>query len=312
MFAKCATALVLGYAMLPIGIRLGTIIEFPVRQSSTDHRGETNMAEILEFKPNPFNGAVIDRSLLPADPDEFDVRLAVSMEQWSADGFLTVWLDIPKAKSALIPKAIDRGFDFHHTGDDYILLTHYLVEGSHIPPFATHYIGIGGVVLTPERELLVVREKYGVGGRPPTLKLPGGALQAGEHLGQAVEREVLEETGVKAVFESIACFRQWHGYRYGKSDIYFVGKLRPLSKEIVMQADEIQECLWMPVDEFIASDSIANFNKQIVRAALESDGIVQSFIEGFGGPESREYFMPRHLIDGLGVVPFPADSPTAP
>ena len=116
---------------------------------------------------------------------------------------------------------------------------------------------------------------------------------------------MLEETGVKAVFESIACFRQWHGYRYGKSDIYFVGKLRPLSREISMQADEIQECLWMPVDEFIASESIANFNKQIVRAALESDGIVQSFIEGFGGPDTREYFMPRHLIDGTGVVPFP-------
>jgi hypothetical protein len=43
---------------------------------------------------------------------------------------------------------------------------------------------------------------------------------------------------------------------------------------------------------------------------LESDGIVQSFIEGFGGPDTREYFMPRHLIDGTGVVPFPAD-PTA-
>jgi hypothetical protein len=80
-----------------------------------------------------------------------------------------------------------------------------------------------------------------------------------------------------------------------------------LSKEITMQTAEIQECLWMPVDEFIGSESISNFNKQIVRAALESDGIVQSFIEGFGGPESREYFMPKHLIDGTGVVPFPTD-----
>ena len=265
------------------------------------------MAEILAFKPNPFNGIVVAPSELPSDPMEFHARLGASIEQWSADGYLAVWLEIPKGHSALIPIAIDRGFDFHHTGDDYILLTHRLVEGAHIPPFATHYIGIGGVVLTAEKELLVVREKYGVGGRQPTLKLPGGALQAGEHLGQAVEREVLEETGVKAVFESIACFRQWHGYRYGKSDIYFVGKLRPLSKEITMQADEIQECLWMPVADFIRSEDIANFNKQIVRAALESDGVVQSFIEGFGGPDSREYFMPRHLIDGTGVVPFPVD-----
>ncbi|MDA1127390.1 MAG: NUDIX domain-containing protein [Chloroflexi bacterium] len=265
------------------------------------------MSEILEFKPNQFNGIVVAPSKLPGDPDEFDARLGASIDQWSSDGFLAVWLEIPKAQSALISKAVDRGFDFHHTGDDYILLTRRLVERAQIPPFATHYIGIGGVVLTPEKDLLVVKERFSVGGREPTLKLPGGALQAGEHLGQAVEREVLEETGVKAVFESIACFRQWHGYRYGKSDIYFVGKLSPLSKEITMQADEIQECLWMPVDEFIESEAISNFNKQIVRAALESDGVIQSFIEGFGGPDNREYFMPRHLIDGAGVVPFPAN-----
>ena len=267
------------------------------------------MVQILEFKPNPFNGVAIDREALPSDPEEFDARLALSIEKWKSDDFLTAWLDIPKAQSALIPKAIDRGFDFHHTGEDYILLTCLLVGGSHIPPFATHYIGIGGVVLTPERELLVVREKYGVAGREPTLKLPGGALQAGEHLGLAVEREVLEETGGIAKFQSIACFRHWHGYRYGKSDIYFVGKLRPLSKKITMQTAEIQECLWMPVDEFIESGHISNFNKQIVRAALESDGVVQSFIEGFGGPDSREYFMPKHLVDGVGVTPFPSDNP---
>ena len=119
------------------------------------------MVEILEFKPNPFNGAVVDSAALPNDPEDFDARLAVSMKKWMQDGFLTIWLDIPKTQSALIPKAIDRGFDFHHTGDDYILLTHLLVAGSHIPPFATHYIGIGGVVLTPEGDLLLVREKYG-------------------------------------------------------------------------------------------------------------------------------------------------------
>ena len=74
-----------------------------------------------------------------------------------------------------------------------------------------------------------------------------------------------------------------------------------------MQTAEIQECLWMPVDEFINSESISNFNKQIVKAALESDGVVQSFIEGFGDADTREYFMPKHLLDGKEVVPFPSD-----
>ena len=90
------------------------------------------MAEILECKPNPFNGMVIIPSSLPSDPEEFDARLAVSIREWIADGYLTIWLEIPKNKSSLLPKAVDRGFNFHHTGDDYILTTRILVEGSHL------------------------------------------------------------------------------------------------------------------------------------------------------------------------------------
>ena len=260
---------------------------------------------LLVARPNPFGGMVTAPDWLPADVAEFAQRLEVSLKQWTADGIKAVWLEVPIGRAALIPEAVNRGFGFHHSGDDYLMLTIILQDGAWLPHFATHYIGIGGVVLTPERELLVVREIYGVAGRPPTLKLPGGALHPGEHLAEAVEREVLEETGVRAEFQAIACFRHWHGYRYGKSDIYFVGRLRPLSREITMQADEIQECLWLPVDEFLSREDISNFNQQIVRAALESDGVVQSFIEGFGGPDTREYFMPGHLVDGVGVAPFP-------
>ena len=267
------------------------------------------MVQLLEARANPFGGMVTVPAALPADAEEFAGRLEHSLENWRGDGYKAVWLEVPISHAALIPAAVSRGFTFHHSGDGYLMMTCELVEGTYLPPFATHYIGIGGVVLTPERELLVVREKYGFGGRPPTLKLPGGALQPGEHLVEAVEREVLEETGVKAIFEAMACFRHWHGYRYGKSDIYFVGRLRPVSREIAMQADEIQECLWLPVGEFLEADDISNFNKQIVRAALEGEGVVQSFIEGFGGPDTREYFMPPHLVDGVVVTPFPGNGP---
>ncbi len=259
----------------------------------------------LEAKANPFGGMVIVPGELPTDAAEFAGRLEESLRQWTAEGKRASWLEVPIGKSQLIPEAVNQGFIFHHSSEDYLMLTIILQEGAWLPHFATHYIGIGGVVLTPQRELLVVREIYGVAGRPPTLKLPGGALHPDENLAEAVEREVLEETGVQAEFEAIACFRHWHGYRYGKSDIYFVSRLRPLSREITMQADEIQECLWLPVDEFLARDDISNFNKQIVRAALESEGVVQSFIPGFGGPDTREYFMPAHLVDGEGVIAYP-------
>ena len=261
--------------------------------------------QLLEARQNPFGGMVIAPGELPGDAGEFALRLEASLKQWTADGIKAAWLEVPIGMSALIPEAVNQGFTFHHSSEEYLMLTAILQEGAWVPHFATHYIGIGGVVLTPEQELLVVREIYGVAGRPPTLKLPGGALHPNENLAEAVEREVLEETGVQAEFQTIACFRHWHGYRYGKSDIYFVSRLRPLSREITMQADEIQECLWLPVDEFLEREDISNFNKQIVRAALESEGVVQSFIPGFGGPDTREYFMPAHLVDGEGVWEYP-------
>ena len=209
------------------------------------------MGLILEHKPNPFGGVVIDPERLPDDPDEYKQALQASRDAWRSGGVLVAWLEVPLSKAALVPVSVEAGFSYHHAGQDYLLLTLQLVESAHIPPYASHYIGAGGVVLDDNNELLLVREKYGFGDRPPTLKMPGGALRSGEHLADAMVREVLEETGVTTRFDSVVCFRHWHGYRYGKSDIYFVCRLSPLNKEIQMQTEEIQECLWMPVDEFL-------------------------------------------------------------
>ena len=254
------------------------------------------MAQALSYKANPFGGVVIDPQSLPEASQDFRADLRHSIELWRSDGVLVVWLEIPIKQAALVPVAVDAGFTYHHAGDDYLLLTCSLVEGSHVPPYASHYIGAGGVVLTENRELLVVREKFGFGGRPATLKLPGGALRSGEHLADAVVREVLEETGVETEFQSVVCFRHWHGYRYGKSDIYFVCRLTPLTREITMQTQEIQECIWMPVDEFLGSDSVADFNKWIVNAGLSVPGMEVTSVVGYPTVGDREFFV---SMDGV-------------
>ena len=141
-------------------------------------------------------------------------------------------------------------------------------------------------MLNERDEILVVSELYRMGSsRGPGYKLPGGALHPGEHLVDGAVREVLEETGVHARFESLACLRHWHGYRYEKSDIYFVCRLSALSTEITRQEEEIAECLWMPLAEYLAEDSgdSFTFNRNIVRAALDNPGIVPSTYGGVRG-----------------------------
>ena len=150
-----------------------------------------------------------------------------------------MWLNVPVARAALIPIATEAGFRFHHSSEEYLMLTQPLEEGAFIPPYSTHYIGAGGVVLNEQRELLVVSERFRRDTSRPYWKLPGGALNPGEHLVDGVVREVFEETGVRAEFEALVCFRHWHGYRYGKSDIYFICRLRPLSMEIVKEEGEM-------------------------------------------------------------------------
>ena len=241
---------------------------------------------------NPFRGVLPVPSALPNNADIFREQLEHSLQAWRSDALALVWLEVPITHSSLIPIAVEAGFSFHHTGDDYLMLTCPLEADAFIPPYATHYIGAGGVVLSEARELLVVSERYR-SRKAPSYKLPGGALFQGEHLVDGVIREVLEETGVQARFDGLACFRHWHDYRYGKSDIYFVCRLSPLSREISMQADEIAECLWMPVDQFLRDDDIHAFNKEIVRAALDSPGLAPSLIDGFPNDGRREFFMPK-------------------
>ncbi len=249
--------------------------------------------EPIESTTNPFGGVLPRPEALSPDPREFEQQLQHSLKAWKEQDFRVVWLEVPIAKSRLIPVAVEAGFIFHHSVEDYLMLTLRLEADAFIPAHASHYIGAGGVTLNKRKELLVVSEKYHrANNSPPRYKLPGGALHEGEHLVEGVVREVLEETGVQTSFDALVCFRHWHGYRYGKSDIYFVCRLHPLSETISIQEEEIAECLWMPTEDYLNDENVSSFNKHIVLAALNSAGVVPTQVEGYAEPEKYEFFMP--------------------
>ena len=249
--------------------------------------------DLLPSSTNRFAGVVVDPKGLPVHRDEFRHRLRESLAAWTQEGLKVVWLEVPIENSVLIPIAVEAGFVFHHSGQDYLMLAYPLEEGAFVPPYATHYIGAGGVVLNDRGELLVVWERVHRMSGNKYYKLPGGALHQGEHIVDGVKREILEETGIDTQFEGLVCFRHWHGYRYDKSDIYFVCRLSALNHKITADEHEIQECLWMPVDEYLASEDVGVFNKRIVEAALNGPTMAPAWIEGYQSePDRREIFMP--------------------
>lgn len=241
----------------------------------------------LKYELNPFDGAVIDSTGIPADPEEFSRLLEAAIADLNRQNVKVLWITLPLAAAPLVPVAAARGFVYHHAEPEYLHMTLSLVPGSFIPPYASHYIGAGGVVLDSEDRLLVVSERYHVRAKRH-YKLPGGALEHGEHIADAVVREVLEETGIRTEFLYTCCFRHWHGYRYDKSDIYFVCRLKPLSFEINHDSEEIFECLWMPVQEFLNSPDTHPFNRRIVRCALTGKGLFPEEVEGYGTPDTHE------------------------
>ena len=64
----------------------------------------------------------------------------------------------------LIVNSIDTqlGFKYHHAKEDYVMMTLWLPEGSStLPLFASHYVGVGAVVINAKNEILVVKEANG-------------------------------------------------------------------------------------------------------------------------------------------------------
>ncbi|KAL6054702.1 nucleoside diphosphate-linked moiety X motif 6 [Balamuthia mandrillaris] len=225
---------------------------------------------LLEGVVNLYNGVTITESALPTDPIEFGRRLQASLEIWKKQGRRGIWLNIPIQLCALVPIAVKCGFVYHSAKPDALRLTTWLADGPCLMPDGPHHtIGAGGLVFSPEREeVLVVSERYAE--KPRQWKLPGGYVQAGEPLGDAVCREVFEETSVKATFKGLLFFRHTHPMLFDNADMYFVGLLEPQTFELSAEEAEISECRWMKLEEYASHPNVNAFNRNVATSFLEA------------------------------------------
>lgn len=137
----------------------------------------------------------------------------------------------------LYNETYDRGVFLYHNEQDVISMFRKVLHP---------IIAAGGLVVTPEKKLLLIF-------RNNKWDLPKGKLDEGEDLKTCAEREIKEETGLKAVEVGQKISVAYHAY-YEKGQHILKEThwymMSAVEQQLEPQTDEgIAECRWATIDE---------------------------------------------------------------
>jgi len=221
---------------------------------------------------DPYNGITINSKDLPKTKEEFEINLDYLLQVVDSRRNL-IWIYIDIKQSDFIPITTKKGFFFHTCDEDYILLVKRVNQNAIIPTAANHTLGVGAVVINEKNEILVIKEKVLNMG----YKLPGGHIDNCEMISTALEREVMEETGIEVEFESIISLGHFFPHQFQKSNLYVVCIAKPKTFEINIQdTDEIIDAKWIDVNKYLEDDEVLAYSKAVVFASLEYKGFIKA------------------------------------
>ena len=225
--------------------------------------------DIFTYRKDAYNSRYVLAQAVSEHLNNFEIVLSNTITFFIEEQTKGFFLDLSLTKHAEFFKIASKlGFKFHHAEGDEATFVKFLPENkvNRLPHYSTHYIGIGGMVISVEkRQILVIKEKSGHDTQG--WKIPGGLVDLGEYLDEAVTREVFEETGIKAKFKGIIGLREKKQYYFGRNDLYFFCLLEPENEEINKCNDEIAKSMWIPIQEFVDAETKVETQKRIAKLA---------------------------------------------
>jgi len=138
--------------------------------------------------------------------------------------------------------------------------------------FGDFSIGCSGVVLRereavgPFEALLMQRGHEPFAG---SWQLPGGYAEHDEPLSTAVEREVLEETGIVASVRDVLAFRHMVGGQ--STNIYMIFRLDYVSGEPVFDGDETSDAGFFTLDQMAGMEKVQTISRWGIEQALVTE-----------------------------------------
>jgi len=135
--------------------------------------------------------------------------------------------------------------------------------------FEKHRLGVGGICVHKE-EVLLIQHSFGI--NKGKWSIPGGYVELGETLSEAVVREVLEETGVKTRVGGLVMLRhstQKKDENRTISDLYLVFSLDYVKGKAVSDHFETSEAKFISINE-LKNYNLSDLSKHIAETRMKS------------------------------------------
>ncbi len=211
------------------------------------------------------------------DENEITKKVKLIVEEFKNFNCKAIWLHIPIEHSHLIKFFAAENFSFHHTdSDNELIMQKWLLSTpNNLPKYATHYLGVGALIINSNGNILLVKEKNTLKQLQDMWKIPTGLSEKGETIQQAVVREVKEETGLDINFQGILCCREAHPYLFNTSDIFFICLCKcPDGQDIdILIGNELKECRWFnrnEIEKVLEEKKFSTFSANFFTTILNS------------------------------------------
>lgn len=130
-------------------------------------------------------------------------------------------------------------------------------------------VGCGATIINNNNEVLLVKRSAGSRIDPGTWSRPGGEIKFGEYGAEAVEQEVLEETGLKVKVvrpldssEVLSPDRKKHWVGFGYLAKHVSGE--PVNRE----PEKHDDIRWFPLDDL--PDNLTSYTSNAIEAYLRT------------------------------------------
>lgn len=141
--------------------------------------------------------------------------------------------------------------------------------------FPTHIVAVDGIVENDKNEILLVKHRD-----KEIYTIPGGQVEIGENLIDALVREIKEETGIDAEVNKLICvssntctYPGYNGYETVPTKVMLGFTCKYLGGEL-STSDETSETLWIPKDKVLEYIAAPNLVERF-EAYLNSKGDIQ-------------------------------------